>query len=344
MTASWVVSGVPLGYDGFDNQGMDFGSVMMYGSFDFAKGANPTMTKVSDGSTWSSQRSSLSNADRNGVGRMYPRFTSFSSGAMATMHTSYGAGISTWGPGRLDVVAVNDSGNLVHQYFEGGWSGWVDNFGNTLNSSVDVVSWGPNRLDVVGRGTNLHIYHFYWDNGATGWDDLGGLSAFGPTIVSSGPGSLDVFTIATTTQTLYQKSYRAATGWTPNWTAVGGFLTAGVDGVAIGGRIDLVSRNSANHIVHKACTPGCSDWVDMAGFAAGEPTIASWQNGHWDLFGQGADNNIWKRSYQIEWEGLWGSVGGGYGADPDVVSWGTGRFDMVARDANGILQHAYVSN
>ncbi|GAB4034168.1 M12 family metallopeptidase [Spirosoma gilvum] len=63
---------VQRGMDGFDSAGgLDFGSVMMYGSYDFSKNGLPTITKK-DGSTFTSQRDGLSATDIQTVLTMYP--------------------------------------------------------------------------------------------------------------------------------------------------------------------------------------------------------------------------------------------------------------------------------
>ena len=60
------------GSDGFDSDGgLDFGSIMLYGSYDFSKNGQPTMTKK-DGSTFTAQRDSPSQTDINTVFSMYP--------------------------------------------------------------------------------------------------------------------------------------------------------------------------------------------------------------------------------------------------------------------------------
>ncbi|QDK82758.1 peptidase M12 [Spirosoma sp. KCTC 42546] len=60
------------GMDGFDSGGgLDFGSVMLYGSYDFSKNGLPTMTKK-DGSTFIGQRQGLSATDIKTIGYMYP--------------------------------------------------------------------------------------------------------------------------------------------------------------------------------------------------------------------------------------------------------------------------------
>jgi len=63
---------VQRGMDGFDFAGgLDFGSVMLYSSYDFSSNGLPTMTRK-DGSTFISQRQGLSILDINTVKSMYP--------------------------------------------------------------------------------------------------------------------------------------------------------------------------------------------------------------------------------------------------------------------------------
>lgn len=60
------------GMDGFDYAGgLDFKSIMMYGSYDFSRNGLPTLTRK-DGSTFSSQRQGLSAVDITTVNAMYP--------------------------------------------------------------------------------------------------------------------------------------------------------------------------------------------------------------------------------------------------------------------------------
>ncbi len=51
---------------------LDFGSIMMYSPRSFSKNGQPTITRK-NGSSYSTQRSGLSNADVQGVNKMYPR-------------------------------------------------------------------------------------------------------------------------------------------------------------------------------------------------------------------------------------------------------------------------------
>lgn len=58
--------------DGAEYTGvLDFGSIMMYGSYAFSKNGKPTLVKK-DGSTFQTNRSVLSSGDRVGIEKMYP--------------------------------------------------------------------------------------------------------------------------------------------------------------------------------------------------------------------------------------------------------------------------------
>ncbi|UYZ61571.1 M12 family metallopeptidase [Hymenobacter weizhouensis] len=59
-----------LGYSGSDFGALDFGSIMMYGSYSFSSNGQPTITKK-DGSTFNIQRSGLSAGDKSGIDIMY---------------------------------------------------------------------------------------------------------------------------------------------------------------------------------------------------------------------------------------------------------------------------------
>ncbi|UOG76626.1 M12 family metallopeptidase [Hymenobacter tibetensis] len=59
-----------LGYTGTDFGPLDFGSIMMYGSYSFSSNGQPTIVKK-DGSTFNIQRTGLSAGDKSGIDTMY---------------------------------------------------------------------------------------------------------------------------------------------------------------------------------------------------------------------------------------------------------------------------------
>ncbi|MFD0975776.1 M12 family metallopeptidase [Salinimicrobium gaetbulicola] len=73
------------GFDGAEfTNALDFGSIMMYGSYSFSSNGQPTIVKK-DGSTFNIQRSGLSTGDVTGINNMYP----YSSGGGETQTEIY---------------------------------------------------------------------------------------------------------------------------------------------------------------------------------------------------------------------------------------------------------------
>lgn len=73
------------GFDGNEyTNALDFGSIMMYGSYSFSSNGQPTIVKK-DGSTFNIQRSGLSSGDKTGINNMYP----YSSGGTEPVEPVY---------------------------------------------------------------------------------------------------------------------------------------------------------------------------------------------------------------------------------------------------------------
>ena len=72
------------GYDGKEfTSSLDFGSIMMYGSYSFSSNGQPTIVKT-NGSTYSVQRSALSSGDVQGANSMYPSSSTATSPTTST--------------------------------------------------------------------------------------------------------------------------------------------------------------------------------------------------------------------------------------------------------------------
>lgn len=74
--------------------------------------------------------------------------------------------VSSWSPGRLDVIVKADHGPLYHKWFNGRWSGWdqLTDFTETQpNSNLDAISWGNGRIDLFGAhpGNNNLIHKWF---------------------------------------------------------------------------------------------------------------------------------------------------------------------------------------
>jgi hypothetical protein len=101
-------------YQGFDGKEytstLDFGSIMMYGSYSFSSNGQPTIVKK-DGSTFNIQRSGLSSGDVTGVNNMYP----YSSGGTTETEEIYTNGQYYTIEG-LTVLRYND-----RWFYKGKW-------------------------------------------------------------------------------------------------------------------------------------------------------------------------------------------------------------------------------
>ncbi len=99
----------------------------------------------------------------------------------------------SWGPNRIDVVAVRASdSHLVHAWWDGAsWQGWED-LGGVLTESPSIVSRGLNLLDIFGRGTDNQIYRRSWDGRA--WSNWVGMGPFIPSAPAAavGPGAISL--------------------------------------------------------------------------------------------------------------------------------------------------------
>lgn len=73
----------------------------------------------------------------------------------------------SWGPGRLDVFAVDgDTAVLQHFWWPmagGGWHG-PESLGGALTGSPSAVSWASGRIDVFGKGVDSgELQHWWWE-------------------------------------------------------------------------------------------------------------------------------------------------------------------------------------
>jgi hypothetical protein len=88
----------PLGF-GVDRGRFDFGSIMLYGSFDFSNGNGPTLTRL-DGTTFTAQRNGLSVGDVVGATMLITRpgaaLKKFRNAATGLCLSSNGTGYQAW--------------------------------------------------------------------------------------------------------------------------------------------------------------------------------------------------------------------------------------------------------
>jgi hypothetical protein len=122
------------------------------------------------------------------------------------------------GAGRIDVVALDDSGSLIHRLNDGSnWSDWR-NLGGKLEGDVAIVAGPSNRIDVLAKGVDGGGWHIARIGSAwTNWTELGGALTSAPSAARDSAGihvyaRFDDATIA----------YRAllGSGWT-EWASLG---------------------------------------------------------------------------------------------------------------------------
>jgi len=81
---------------------------------------------------------------------------------------------------------------------------------------------------------------------------------------------------------------------------------------------------------------------NLGGTFTADPDISSQGSGKLDVFGRGAENGLWIKSYPVSggW-GSWVSMGGVLAGGPGAVSWSNNRIDVVASDTGGNVAHWY---
>ncbi|XXY46202.1 hypothetical protein WME91_40000 [Sorangium sp. So ce269] len=175
---------------------------------------------------------------------------------------------SSWGPGHIDLLALDATGKAFNKVFnEGaGWwpslTGWQGLGARQFAETPTIVSWGVDHLDVVGRGTDGRAYNKVWTGtgwapSQTEWYDLGGSLAGPPSAVSSSPGHLDVVARGTDGSLLY-KSWSSGSWW-----------------------------------------PSQTEWATLTIDIGGDPLIVSPTPGKLDVFVVGSDATLWHRSRSL---------------------------------------------
>ncbi|MFF5213159.1 hypothetical protein [Streptosporangium sp. NPDC000396] len=102
----------------------------------------------------------------------------------------------SWSEDRLDVVAVETSGDLLHVILtnEGSEKGRLPALTAVPAGPPQLVSWGPGRLDVFIRDTDRNLQHSWYDGSWRPWKAIASAMVADPSVVSWAPGRLDIFT------------------------------------------------------------------------------------------------------------------------------------------------------
>lgn len=254
---------------------------------------------------------------------------------------SLGGGVNnvascSWGPGRIDVFGVANSGETWHKSFSGNaWSGW-ENLGGVTKLKPSAFSIKPNWVDVVVTGPDQMLYRKTW-NGNT-WIDWrkttnGGIFISGPTITAS-PGetnALHVFGVSTDKALYHSIVYINDDTWT-SWENLGGGLVGDPAAVSWGpNRFDIFSIAGDEQLWQKTYDNGWQNWKLISGglFKPGVGA-ASKSTGSINVFMRGKDDAVFHRSFSSgNWYGV-ENIGGAIRGSPSAVSTGSTRVDVFA--------------
>ena len=172
------------------------------------------------------------------------------------------------------------------------------------------------------------------------WTGLGGALVGNPSIVSWGPGRLDVFSRGTN-NALFHTWFDGV--W-HDWESLGGVFTGDPSACSRGANLlDVYVRGMANDICIRWWDGGSwQGYASLGGSMAGSP-VGLGRTGHRDFFALGTDKAIWRRYEDATWSPLV-TLGGGL-LDPPAVVYGNGRYDVFARGLNNaVFQCTSVGN
>jgi len=231
------------------------------------------------------------------------------------------------------------------------WGSW-QSLGGKWTSSPGACATDVGGHLVYCRGVDNATYQ---NNGhITHWDSLGGAFTSAPTAVYRtkifGQIGIDVF-VRGGNYGLWQKAYQGGGGgsWS-DWLSVGGSL-ASAPAVASGGPalLDVFARGNDNalwHLNFDENRRSWTNWESLGGVISSGPAAVAWGGNaglqsfvqqHLDVFVQGSDHALWRKSLDHGRWSSWESLGGRFASDPAVASWGEGRLDVYVVTSNGQL-------
>lgn len=248
----------------------------------------------------------------------------------------------SWGPGHIDVFAVNGASRLVHRaWTSAGWGKWETFDTDITASQPAAVSRAPGSIDVFARAkTNELIYIHGKGVEWTHWVSLEGNLASEPAVVSWGPERIDVFARGANDNNLW---HRCLTGdiWRP-WENLGGNITSTPVVVSLNvNSIDVFARGSENDLRHLRWNgTEWGFWESLGGKMTSPPAATSWGGNRIDVFVRGKKEGVhedlwhqaWNGSQWTDWEGI--AFDGTLAAEvPSApLSWSPDQIDVLVLD------------
>jgi|GEM_PF-1916102 len=187
-----------------------------------------------------------------------------------------GIGVTAWGPGRLDIMAITPDGDVVHTYYDqNAWQlpDWefVAYPGNVGVNEIGCTSWGVNRIDCFTRGKNHRVYQVRWDGASWGTFDLGPLptgtygdnSYLGMAAAGYAPNALFLVLIAIDGN-VWQRKWDGASwsAWANGGKPSGDNLMTVSCLAGVIYLMDCVFSDVAGRIWHRSYYDGAASWLD----------------------------------------------------------------------------------
>jgi hypothetical protein len=255
----------------FDQGAMDFGSIMLYDSYAFAKADKPTITRL-DGSTFTSQRTNLSTGDLASINMMYPRSWNILPGSATDIGASAGAtyvigttaegsgfGIHKWNG--TDWTKI--SGSAVRIDVENNGNPWVVNSLGEIfkrdgsswkllpGKARDIGIGAEGSVYIIGRTAEAGGYGIYKWNGSD-WTKISGAGVRITVDHTGTPWIID------SAGSVYKRNGNS-------WKAMPG---VGLDiGAGPNGSVFLIGNKTAAGGGHSIYQWSGSDWVEVQGGA-----------------------------------------------------------------------------
>ncbi len=198
-----------------------------------------------------------------------------------------GLGVTAWGPGRLDIMAIDGSGIVMHRYYDANaWqpSDWESlGFPGVEMTEIGCSSWGVNRIDCFTRGADRRIYQIRWDGWNWLWVDMGplptGTSVDIPYLGIAAAGyhtDILFMVVIALDGNVYHRKWNGAgwSAWANGGKPSGDSLTAVSCLAGVIYVMDCVFTDAAGRIWHRSYYDGAATWLSWHNLGALAPGVA----------------------------------------------------------------------
>lgn len=212
---------------------------------------------------------------------------------------------------RLDVFGIRDESEGNKTLWRKSWDGssWqpggqeFEHIEGNFFSTPSVISRSLNEVSLFIVDDQRKLWDRYWDGSQWGpWHMIGENFASAPTAVSLNRDRLDVFCVGLDGH-LYHRVWLSKKGWY-GWENFGGSFTGSVSIAKLGKTtFHVVGRQTDNLYYYKyldnSWHPPGKDW-NLRGNTAfvTDPTVVSWGDDRFDIFGVTPDMYIARQSFK----------------------------------------------